>query len=74
MLPFGSMVWYLGKLKDLQAPKSFTPNGKPALYIGPGVLPGMRCKDVHILIDLDLLTSTGQVLSLVLVRGFIPFV
>ena len=31
MLPFGCMAWYLGKIKDPVAPKSFAPNGKLAI-------------------------------------------
>ena len=71
MLPFGCMVWYLGKSKDPQAPKSFAPNGKPAVYVGPKVLPGMRCKDIHILLDLHLLTSENKVREII-TRDFIP--
>lgn len=51
-MPYGCFVWYLGKIKDPMAPKSFSPNGKGALYLGPEVVPGMGCKDVHVLLDL----------------------
>lgn len=39
MIPFGALVWF----KDLTVPKSFGPNGHPAIYISPEVLPGLRC-------------------------------
>lgn len=71
LLPFGCLVWYLGKIKDPNAPKSFTPNGKPALYLAPEVAPGLRSRDVHLLLDLNLLTSTGQVREIV-TRDFVP--
>lgn len=61
VIPYGSLVWYLGKSKEPQAPKSFGPNGRPAIYVGPEVLPGMRCKDIHVLLDLAALTSTDHV-------------
>ena len=34
LLPYGPgcFVWYLGKIKDPMAPKSFSPNGKAAMY------------------------------------------
>ena len=54
------MVWYLGKIKGPIAPKSFAPNGKPALYLSPEVSPGLKSTDVHLLLDLALLTSTGH--------------
>ena len=71
LLPFGCFAWYLGKIKDPMAPKSFSPNGKAALYLGPEVVPGMGCKDAHILLDLALLTSRGEVRE-ILASDFIP--
>ena len=71
LLPYGCFVWYLGKIKDPTAPKSFSPNGKAAMYLGPEVVPGMGCKDVHILLDLTLLTSRGEIRE-ILTRDFIP--
>ena len=56
MVPFGACVWY----RDPTRPKSFKPNGIPAVYVGPEVLPGLRCKDVHILYDLAELTGSGR--------------
>ena len=53
------------------APKSFSPNGKAALYLGPEVVPGMGCKDAHILLDLAILTSRGEVRE-ILASDFIP--
>ena len=53
------------------APKSFGPNGKAALYLGPEVAPSMGCKDVHILLDLTALTSRGEVRE-ILTRDFVP--
>ena len=70
MLPFGCKVWYLGKIKDPAAPKSFSPNGKAAIYLGPEVSPGLRSKDVHFLMDLALFLSTGQVRQII-TRDFI---
>ena len=35
MVPFGACVWY----RDPTRPKSFKPNGIPAVYVGPEVLP-----------------------------------
>ena len=49
MIPFGALVWF----KDRVAPKTFGPNGHPAIYMSPEVLPGLRTKDVHVLVDLD---------------------
>eukprot|EP00435_Cladocopium_sp_Y103_P057861 s135_g20.t1 len=46
-VPFGASVWY----RDPTRPKFFKPNGIPAVYVGPEVLPGLRCKDVHVLYD-----------------------
>ena len=71
MLPFGTLVWYLGKSKDPNAPKTFGPNGKPAIYVGPEVSSGMRCKDVHVMLDLELLTSSDRVREII-TRDFIP--
>ena len=70
-LPYGCFVWYLGKIKDPMAPKSFGPNGKAALYLGPEVAPSMSCKDVHILLDLTALTSHGEVREII-TRDFTP--
>ena len=70
-LPYGCFVWYLGKIKDPMAPKSFGPNGKAALYLGPEVAPSMGCKDVHVLLDLTALTSRGEVRE-ILTRDFVP--
>ena len=70
-LPYGCFVWYLGKIKDPMAPKSFGPNGKAALYLGPEVAPSMSCKDVHILLDLTALTSHGEIREII-TRDFTP--
>ena len=69
MLPFGALVWCLNKTKDPKAPKSFEPTGIPALYVGPEVLPAMRCKDVHHLFDLADLTSYNSV-RLIVTKDF----
>eukprot|EP00435_Cladocopium_sp_Y103_P025527 s45_g6.t1 len=60
-IPYGALVWYLGKSREPNAPKTFGPNGRPALYIGPEILPGLRCKDIHVLLDLQELTSHDHV-------------
>eukprot|EP00435_Cladocopium_sp_Y103_P071759 s497_g38.t1 len=70
LLPFGCFVWYLGRIKDPAAPKSFSPNGKPAIYLSPEVSPGLKSKDVHLLLDLSLLTSTGQIREII-TRDFV---
>ena len=59
MVPFGALVWYLSRVKD------FAPSGIPAIYVGPEVLPAMRCKDVHILFDLSSLTQSDRVREIV---------
>eukprot|EP00435_Cladocopium_sp_Y103_P046209 s240_g13.t1 len=59
MIPFGALVWYLSRVKD------FAPSGIPAIYVGPEVLPAMRCKDVHILFDLPSLTQSDRVREIV---------
>ena len=59
MVPFGALVWYLSRVKD------FAPSGIPAIYVGPEVLPAMRCKDVHILFDLPSLTQSDHVREIV---------
>ena len=65
MIPFGALVWF----KDRVAPKSFGPNGHPAIYMSPEVLPGLRTKDVHVLVDLDQLKD-GKLREIV-TRDFI---
>ena len=64
------MVWFLGKSKGPTNPKSLSPNGKPAIYVGPEVHSGMRCKDVHVLLDLTLLSSSDRVREII-TRDFI---
>ena len=59
MVPFGALVWYPSRVKD------FAPSGIPAIYVGPEVLPAMRCKDVHILFDLSSLTQSDRVREIV---------
>ena len=59
MVPFGSLVWYLSRVKE------FAPSGIPAIYVGPEVLPAMRCKDVHILFELPSLTQSDRVREIV---------
>jgi len=70
MYPFGCLVWYLGKIKDPVAPKILSPNGKPAVNLSPEVGPGLRSKDIHLLLGLRLFTSTGQ-LKEISTRDFI---
>ena len=41
MIPFGALVWF----KDRVAPKTCGPNGHPAIYMSPEVLPGLRTMD-----------------------------
>lgn len=65
MFPFGALVWYLSRAKDPKAPKDFGPTGIAGLYVGPEVLPGMRCKDVHVLFDLESLTGSDRVREIV---------
>lgn len=70
-IPYGALVWYLGKSREPTAPKTFGPNGRPALYIGPEILPGLRCKDIHALLDLQELTSHDHVRE-IRTRDFVP--
>jgi hypothetical protein len=51
-------------------PKKFSPNGKPTVYLSPEVSPGLRSKDIHLLLDLRLFASTGQ-LKEISTRDFI---
>ena len=41
-----------------------------AIYMSPDVSPGLKSKDVHLLLDLSLLTSTGQIRE-VITRDFV---
>lgn len=48
LVPFGALVWYRRTDRG-----SFEPNGVPALYLGPEILPAMRFKDTHVLLDFE---------------------
>ena len=48
LIPFGALVWYRRTERG-----TFEPNGVPALYLGPEILPAMRFKDTHVLLDLE---------------------
>ena len=60
-IPYGTLVFYHGKSREPHAPKTFGPNAYPALYIGPEILSGLRCKDIHVLLDLQELTSHNHI-------------
>lgn len=48
LVPFGALVWYRRTDRG-----SFEPNEVPALYLGPEILPAMRFKDTHVLLDFE---------------------
>ena len=48
LIPFGALVWYRRTERG-----TFEPSGVPALYLGPEILPAMRFKDTHVLLDLE---------------------
>ena len=47
LVPFGALVWFRDKTHA-----TYEPRGKPALYLGPEVIAGMKFKGAHVVVSL----------------------